>query len=94
MAQNQIQHCRSRLLVGLSQVETNSVLSAQVMKVAAYSIFGALIGLCATAASVYFAGLVVDALGFTLFHSEADQQRNFNIALIFVVVFTGLGDDA
>jgi H+/Cl- antiporter ClcA len=61
------------------------------MKAAAYSVLGALIGLCVTAAFVYFAGLVVDALGVTLYHSEADQQRNFNVALVIVAVSAVLG---
>ena len=61
------------------------------MKAAAYSALGALLGLCATAASVYFAGVVIDAFGFTLYQSEADQQRNFNVVVLLVVVFAVLG---
>jgi hypothetical protein len=61
------------------------------MKIVGYVFIGTLVGLCAGAAGIYLAGLLLEALGIALYHSEADQQRNFNAALIGVVVITGLG---
>jgi hypothetical protein len=61
------------------------------MKVASYVMLGAVAGFAATLACAYLFGFVAQAFGLQLYHSEADQQRNFNIVLAIALVFFLLG---
>ena len=61
------------------------------MKVAAYVLVGALAGFLIAIASVYLLGVTVEAIGIRLYYSEADQQRNFNVAFAFVIGCALLG---
>lgn len=44
---------------------------------------GALVGVVVCWALVYLSGLVFEYMGVRLYESEADQQRNFNLVLLF-----------
>ena len=39
-------------------------------------------------ALVYIVGIIVENLGFSLYKSEFDQQRNFNIVMSFWVILS------
>lgn len=52
---------------------------------------GAFIGLTLCLALVYLSGLLFDYFGIRLYASEADQQRNFNIVLLFGAIFILVG---
>lgn len=49
---------------------------------AAGSVFGAVLGF----AFVYVIGHILAGIGIVMYATEADQQRNFNIVLLFSVV--------
>ena len=56
-------------------------------------IIGFVLGSIALFVLIYIAGFTLDAAGITLFDSEDDQQRNFNIIMILwlVVAFASGG---
>lgn len=47
---------------------------------------GALIGVAVCWALVFLSGLVFEYLGVRLYESEAQQQRNFNVVLLFSAI--------
>lgn len=55
------------------------------MRPVAFVLVGAIIGLFGMVASLYLVGVLVESLGLIMYRSEADQQRNFNIAMIAVM---------
>ena len=61
------------------------------MRAAAFAVAGALVGMLVAAGLIYFAGLALGAMGWQLYSSEGGQQRNFNLALMFVLVMAALG---
>lgn len=61
------------------------------MKPLAYIFLGALAGLAGIVLSIYVFSMLVHASGVVLYRSEADQQRNFNVALLLTVGFTLVG---
>jgi hypothetical protein len=56
-----------------------------VKKVALF-LTGALAGFSLCFAAVYLSGMLVEYLGWVLYKSEADQQRNFNIVMTLLAV--------
>ena len=55
------------------------------------AIVGCSIGAAVGILSVYIFGLLMESLGIQLYGSEAAQQRNFNLAVSFVVVIIAIG---
>ena len=51
-------------------------------------IAGLIGGFIIAATIVYLAGYLIDFLGYQLYESEQDQQRNFNIAAFFCFLFS------
>lgn len=61
------------------------------MKIITFTILGALFGTIFIGGIVYFSGYLFQTMGIQLYHSESDQQRNFNIAFIVWIIFTIVG---
>jgi hypothetical protein len=61
------------------------------MRTLAHISLGAMIGVAWSVFCICAFGLVIDALGMPLYRSEADQQQNFNVALLFTVAFALAG---
>lgn len=61
------------------------------MRSALFTVLGCLAGIILAAVLVYLSGIAVDALGIKTYDSESDQQRNFNLALVFTLVVGVLG---
>ncbi len=47
-----------------------------------------IIGFIVALGLVYLFGFMVSKFGIALYESEFDQQRNFNIVLVFVILFS------
>ncbi len=52
---------------------------------------GAAIGSVLCFATVYLSGALFEHLGIQLYESEFDQQRNLNIAFIFIAISSFIG---
>ena len=52
---------------------------------------GALLGSTLIWGIVYLSGLVLEKIGVQLYHSESDQQRNFNIVIAIWMIFAIVG---
>lgn len=56
------------------------------IKKLALFLIGALSGLVVCWALVYLSGMMFDYWGIRLYESEAEQQRNFNVVLLFSAI--------
>jgi hypothetical protein len=61
------------------------------MRVAAFSAAGFLLGSLLAVGAILLLGLLLHSLGLQLYDSEASQQRNFNLAIGFTVAAALLG---
>jgi hypothetical protein len=86
-----IQHRRAGILVGLPKVQANSIPSDRMMKNLLLAAAAAIASMALVWGGVYVCGLVLAELGIRLYHSEADQQRNFNIVVTVSVIAAIVG---
>jgi hypothetical protein len=61
------------------------------MKKVGLFLIGAVAGFSLCFALVYASGMIVEQLGWVLYKSEADQQRNFNIVMTLLAVSAVFG---
>ena len=61
------------------------------MRPAAFTIAGGLVGAIGAVVLIYLLGALLQGAGLQLYASEADQQRNFNLALMFTGGLAALG---
>ena len=54
-------------------------------------IVGALCGIALAAGALLLLSLLLQTAGVQLYESEADQQRNFNFAILFVIAMGAAG---
>jgi hypothetical protein len=61
------------------------------MKTIVFTLAGAVAGVLVAAFAVYLFGASLQTLGLQLYGSEADQQRNFNIAMLLAAASAVIG---
>ena len=69
-----------------ADVQADQVLSHPMMKKISFALLGALAGCLLVGAALFLSGAVLQWMDIRLFASEADQQRNFNVALSIAAV--------
>jgi ABC-type multidrug transport system permease subunit len=88
---HQVQHRRAWLLVGFQEIATYQISIDKVMRTIAFVFAGTLLASVFFGVVLFFSGLFFEKMGIQLFQSEADQQRNFNIAFMVWMGFVFIG---
>ena len=86
-----IQYRSSRTLVGLSKIQANSVLSVLKMRRTLAVVVGGVCGILLAVGALLLLSFLLQATSTQLYESEADQQRNFNVAILFVLAMGAAG---
>ena len=61
------------------------------MRAVGFAAVGCLLGVAVAVGVIFLFGLAINSFGVQLYDSEAGQQRNFNLALLFALCCAAVG---